>query len=184
MQIGFLFDQSRCSGCGVCVLACWQWHSNDVNGIGGWRRVWTTEKGDYPNIAVTSMTMSCLHCAEPPCVSACPAGAILKRAQDGIVVVDRDQCLGRDQCDGACLKACPYGIPQFGSEPDAKMEKCDLCLEKVTQGHKPICVAACPMRALDAGPMDLLKEGTEREAEGFCYLPHVQPSTVFRPKKS
>jgi anaerobic dimethyl sulfoxide reductase subunit B (iron-sulfur subunit) len=97
--------------------------------------------------------------------------------------VDREACLGKESC-GRCSEECPYDAPQFGAEENAKMEKCDLCLERLTQGLKPICVAACPMRALDAGPMDELmkKYGEMREAEGFSFSSKLEPSIIFKVK--
>jgi anaerobic dimethyl sulfoxide reductase subunit B (iron-sulfur subunit) len=65
------------------------------------------------------------------------------------------------------------------------MQKCDLCIERLLTELKPICVAACPMRALDVGPIDELirKYGEVREAEGFVYSPKVKPSIIFKAKK-
>jgi anaerobic dimethyl sulfoxide reductase subunit B (iron-sulfur subunit) len=100
------------------------------------------------------------------------------------VVVDREACLGRDQCQ-LCLESCPYDAPQFGAEESAKMQKCDLCLERWAEHKKPICVDACPMQALDAGSVKELraKYGDNREAEGFVYFPKLIPSIAFKPKK-
>jgi anaerobic dimethyl sulfoxide reductase subunit B (iron-sulfur subunit) len=97
--------------------------------------------------------------------------------------VDREACLGKESC-GLCLKECPYEAPQFGAEENAKMQKCDFCIERLKQGLKPICVAACPMRALDAGPMDELmrKYGGAREAEGFSCSSKTEPSVIFKLK--
>ena len=72
------------------------------------------------------------------------------------VTVDAEACLGKDSC-GQCLEACPYNAPQFRPEEDAKMEKCNLCLDRLAIGKKPVCVSGCPMRALDVGPIDELK---------------------------
>jgi anaerobic dimethyl sulfoxide reductase subunit B (iron-sulfur subunit) len=79
----------------------------------------------------------------------------------------------------------PYGAPQFGAEDNAKMQKCDHCLERLLNGSKPICVAACPMRALDAGPIDELLEryGEHREAEGFIFSSELMPSILFKSKE-
>jgi anaerobic dimethyl sulfoxide reductase subunit B (iron-sulfur subunit) len=116
-------------------------------------------------------------------MAACPAGAITKRKEDGIVIVDQAKCLGKDQCD-LCLQACPYGAPQFGAEPNAKMQMCNFCLDRLKEGKKPICVAGCPMRALDAGPIDELRAqyGDKTEAVAFTYSPDLKPSVVFKPK--
>ena len=64
------------------------------------------------------------------------------------------------------------------------MQKCDFCLDRLRRNKKPICIASCPMRALDAGPLNELKEqyGDVQEAEGFVYSKKAMPSIVFKPK--
>ena len=183
MQLGFYFDQSRCSGCLACVVACEDWHDIPPGPV-FWRRVTVREEGRYPDVSVTFFSGSCYHCAEPICEKACPVDAIKKRKEDGIVVVDRERCLGRAQC-GACKNVCPYDAPQFGTEPDASMEMCNLCLERWGEGKKPICVQACPMRALDAGSLDELasRYGGTHEAPGFSFSETTRPSVLFKPKK-
>ncbi|MFC1951572.1 4Fe-4S dicluster domain-containing protein [Chloroflexota bacterium] len=183
MQMGFYFDQTRCTGCFTCTVACKDWNEVDA-GPASWRRVITIEREKYPNPFVAFLSTTCYHCAEPACVSACPIGAITKRDKDGVVSVDRKACLGNDRCE-LCLEACPYGAPQFGAEENAKMQKCDFCPEKLADDKKPICVDACPMRATDAGPIEELraKYGNMKEAEGFAYSKELTPSIVFKPKK-
>lgn len=183
MQLCFYFDQTRCTGCETCVVACKDW--NDIPaGPASWRRVSVIEKGKYPDPFVAFLTTSCYHCARPGCVSACPVGAITKRAEDGIVLVDQQICLGHDGCD-MCLEACPYDAPQFGAEDSAKMEMCDFCVDRWQQSKKPICVDACPLRALDAGPMEELvaKYGDVRGSEGFVYSEKLIPSVISKPRK-
>ncbi len=183
MQMGFYFDQTRCTGCFTCIVACKDWNDVDA-GPASWMRVITIEKGKYPDLFVAFLATACHHCVEPACVPACPVGAITKRAQDGVVVVDREACLGKDNCD-MCLQACPYDAPQFGAEENAKMQKCDFCLERLAENKKPACVDACPMRALDAGPIEELqaKYGNIKEAEGFVYSEKLLPAIVFKLKK-
>ncbi len=182
MQLGFYFDQTRCTGCFTCVVACKDWH-DVAAGPASWRRVETIERGRFPEVFVASLSTACCHCADPACVSACPVDAIAKREEDGIVVVDSEKCLGKDDC-GLCLQACPYEAPQFGAEDNAKVQMCNLCLERWAEGKKPICVDGCPMRALDAGPIDELsaRYGDVREAVGFVYSPQLKPSVIFKPK--
>jgi len=183
MQLGFYVDQTRCTGCCTCVVACKDWHDVPA-GPASWIRVITTEKGAYPDLFVAFLPTACYHCAEPTCIPACPVDAINKREVDGIVVVDREACQGKDNCD-MCLQACPYDAPQFGAEENAKMQKCDLCFDRLEEGKKPICVEACPTRALDAGLMEELraKYGDVREAEGFVYSEKLIPAIVFKPRK-
>ena len=127
MQMGFYFDQTRCTGCLTCIVACKD-YNNVAAGPASWRRVTTIEKGKYPDLFVAFLSAACYHCLEPACVIACPADAISKRASDGIVLVDREACLGKDHC-AMCLDACPYKAPQFGAEENAKMQKCNFCID-------------------------------------------------------
>ncbi len=185
MQYGFYFDQSRCNGCFTCLIACKDWHEYDLGSEpGNWIKVSNIEKGRFPNLSMSYLFLTCLHCAAPSCIPACPVGAITKREKDGITVIDREACLGNEDCDGFCQEACPYKVPEFGSEPGARIQKCNLCLDRWAEGKKPICVAACPMRALDAGPLDELKTGYGgvRIADGFVYSEKVNPSIVFKLK--
>ncbi len=182
MQLGFYFDQTRCTGCDTCLIACKDWHEYDLGEEpADWRWVEELEEGTYPNPSVTYMALSCLHCIQPSCIDVCPASAISKRAEDGIVVVDRDQCLGKDEC-GECESVCPYHAPRFGSGENAKMQKCDFCLERRQQGQLPVCVTGCPMRALDAGDLEELGDryGKGRKASGFEYSQDTLPAIVIK----
>ncbi len=181
MQYGFHFNQNRCTGCFICVVACRDWYDVPA-GPASRLRIQTTEKGKFPDVFVARLPITCFHCVQPTCVPACPVDAITKREEDGIVVVDRDACLGKDSCS-LCLDACPHDAPQFGDEDNAKMQKCDFCEERLAEGHPPICVASCPVRALAAGPMDELgaKYGDSRVAEGFEYSEEMSPSILFNP---
>jgi len=182
MQVGFYFDQTRCIGCYTCGVACKDWH-NVKAGPANWRRVKTIEQGKFPDVRVTFLSSACYHCANPACVTACPVGAVSKRESDGIVAVDKEKCLGKDDC-GSCREACPYEAPQFGAEENAKMQKCDLCFDRRREGQKPVCVAACRTRALDAGPLDELeaKFGRVHGVSGMTDSPRVKPSVIFKPK--
>ena len=182
MQMGFYFDQTRCTGCFTCTVACKDWHDIPA-GPASWIPVIEIEKGKYPNVFVAYLAQSCWHCANPSCIPACPVNAISKRAEDGVVLVDQETCLGKDNCD-MCLQECPYNVPQFGAEENAKMQKCNFCIDRLAEGKNTICVDGCPMRALDAGPIDELKKkyGETRNTEGFVYYPDLDPSVVFKPK--
>jgi anaerobic dimethyl sulfoxide reductase subunit B (iron-sulfur subunit) len=183
-QYGLYIDQNRCTGCFACVVACKDWHDVPA-GPASWMTVKTLEKGTYPDLFVAFLPAACYHCKNPACMDACPVGAMNKRAEDGIVTVDRDLCLGKSAC-GQCLEACAYGAPQFGNDENAKMEKCDLCIDRWAEGKKPVCVMSCPMYALDAGPLEELwkKENLSRETEGFTYSERLEPCVVFKAKRN
>ncbi len=96
-------------------------------------------------------------------------------------IEEAKRCLN---CAGhLCKDVCPYDAPQFADEEKARMQKCDLCLDRWEENKKPICVEACPTRALDAGPIDTLKAryGDKKDAYGFVYSPVIQPSIVAKP---
>jgi anaerobic dimethyl sulfoxide reductase subunit B (iron-sulfur subunit) len=147
-------------------------------------RISVIEKGRFPNLSVSYLALPCLHCAKPVCADACPVNAITKISEKGIVMVNRELCVGGEECKFACLKACPYNAPQFGSEPNPKMQKCDLCIDKLQEHKKPVCVTSCPMRALDTDPLNDLKDKYEdsKDADGFVYSTRVMPSVIFKPK--
>ncbi len=179
MQLGFYFDQTRCTGCDACVVACKDWKDVPA-GPAALLRIASLEEGSFPNPSVSFYPLFCFHCAEPPCVDACPTGAISKRPEDGVVVVSGDLCLA-GCC--LCLDACPYRIPQFADDGPARL--CDLCLDRWEDGGKPICVVACPQRALDAGPLDELGSRYRGEAQvkGLPDPDLTKPSILFRGKK-
>lgn len=167
-QYGFCHDADRCIKCRTCELAC-KSANNIEQGI-KWRKVIEIWTGEYPDVSRTFVSLSCLHCAEPACEKVCAVGAIHKREEDGIVVVDRNVCNG---C-GDCYEACPYNVPQFGK--DGNMQKCDFCLER---GTSPSCVASCPADALFYGSMEeltmLASEKTAKELVGG-----TGPSLIIR----
>jgi Fe-S-cluster-containing dehydrogenase component len=90
-----------------------------------------------------------MHCENAPCIPACPTGAISKRVEDGIVLVDRAKCNGCKEC----LPACPYDVPQFGK--DGIMQMCDYC---TGISSNPVCTSSCPAEALFFGKLDDLFE--------------------------
>ena len=184
IQYGFYFDQTRCIGCHTCSVACKDWYDIDAGPV-NWRRVSLIENGKFPNLFVAYMSNSCNHCAEPPCVLVCPEKAITKRDKDGIVVVDREKCSGNIKCNTLCLNSCPWKAPQFSLDENAKMQKCNLCVERLEKDEQTICVEACPMYALDVGPLDQLRKkyGDIKETEGFLYSNKFKPSVIFKPKQ-
>ena len=161
MQYGFYFDQTRCIGCNACTVSCKDW--NQVNpGPVRWRSQQAYEINNGQSV-FENLTMSCNHCENPACVAACGAGAISK-TDKGIVIVDRTKC----QDMRSCITACPFSAPHLADndqEPvkrsewvvEHPMQKCKYCYERVEDGFSPVCVAACPVRALDYGDIEDLQ---------------------------
>jgi anaerobic dimethyl sulfoxide reductase subunit B (iron-sulfur subunit) len=146
-QYGFCFDADRCVQCRTCEVACKSMHNMEP-GI-KWRRVVEIWSGVYPNVTGAFFSLACMHCGKPACIEVCPTGAISKRGEDGIVVVDRNKCNGCQDC----FSACPYGVPQFGD--DGVMQMCDFC---VGINMEPACAVSCPAEALGFGTLDELSE--------------------------
>ena len=154
-QKAFYYDNSRCTGCKTCEMACKDF--KDLSADIPFRRVFDYEGGQTVSngdgTCATSafmyhLSMACNHCAKPGCLDSCSQGAITKDGDTGLVLVDSEKCIG---C-GACVDGCPYGVPQIDPET-SKMVKCDGCYDRVTAGLKPICVESCPLRALDFGEL-------------------------------
>ena len=80
----------------------------------------------------------CEHCLNPTCVSACPSGAMYKRTEDGIVLVDQDACRGWRMC----VSACPYKKVYF-NHATGKAEKCTLCYPRLEIGEPTVCSETC-----------------------------------------
>lgn len=135
-----LFDPGKCTQCHGCETACKQWRELPY-GI-RYRRVLNIWNGSYPDVKSAGLSLACLHCVDPACAAACPAKAISKNEADGRVLVNEALCIG---C-GACVRACPFGVPQMGE--DRVMRKCDLCLDRAEGVPAPPCVMTCPGDAL------------------------------------
>ncbi len=183
-QYGFYIDSSRCTGCKTCELACKDFKnlSPEVN----FRRIyeyaggdWTEQDGVYgQNVFAYYLSISCNHCADPMCVKNCPTTAMHKREGDGIVMVNTDKCVG---C-GTCAWSCPYGAPQMNPETK-QMSKCDFCIDLQLQGQTPVCVATCPLGAIQFGPIDELRErfGSQADVKGLPDSSITHPNLVIHP---
>ncbi len=137
----FNFNPERCIKCWACEIACRQWKGLPAGGP-KLRKVMEVPSGIFPEVSRQFISLTCRHCENAPCAVACPQKAIIQRTEDGIVIVDREKCSGcRD-----CLEACPFNVPQF--DTDGLMQKCDMCLDRLEKGQKPICAATCPTGAL------------------------------------
>ncbi|MBS5450173.1 MAG: 4Fe-4S dicluster domain-containing protein [Coriobacteriia bacterium] len=169
-QYGFFVDTSRCIKCWACVIACKQWNGIKAGGVSR-RKVDETIEGTFPDVNRIFTSHACNHCENPACVESCPAGAITKREEDGIVVFDREKCIG---CQ-TCASVCPWGVPEYDVE-DGKMNKCDGCTTcGRTEEGLTHCAATCPTQALHFGPLDEMealaaeKGGARMEGEtGPC----------------
>jgi len=188
-KLGLVIDLDICVGCHACATSCKEWNASGYSGPltdsdpyganpdGVWfNRVHTYEvKGSAGDSLTVNFPRSCLHCDDAPCVTVCPTGASFKRAEDGIVLVNPDTCIGCKLCSWAC----PYGAREY--DPDAGvMKKCTLCVDRIYNAslspadRVPACVAACPTGARSFGDLGDPDSGVSelvRARDGFDLMP-------------
>jgi formate dehydrogenase iron-sulfur subunit len=165
-RMKFLCDVSRCIECNGCVTACK--NENDVPWGVNRRRVVTINDG-VPG--ERSVSVACMHCSDAPCAAVCPVDCFT-RTEDGVVLHDKDLCIG---C-GYCFYACPFGAPQFPQQGAfgvrGKMDKCTFCAggpgpdnedrvkkygrDRLAEGKLPLCAEMCATKALLAGDGEVI----------------------------
>lgn len=149
-----VIDLRRCTGCHACSIAC----KSEFDVILGGTRSWVEfiEKGTYPKVTRSFLPRLCNNCSEPPCVLDCPTDATWKRPEDGIVVIDQDECIGCKRC----VKACPYdarymdNTTGIGPTDKGVADKCDFCFHRVVEGVVPACVNTCTGKARIFGDLN------------------------------
>lgn len=185
-QLGFFIDNTACTGCKSCVIACKDKNDNPLGvnfrrvfqfGGGSWVQHQTQRNLMQPvNLYYYSVSLGCNHCESPACMAACPTAAISKD-ENGVVTVDQSKCVGCRYCEWAC----PYGTPQFDAATGV-MSKCDFCQDLLAKGENPACVDACPMRAIEFGEIGMLraKYGNVNMVEPLPTGDITHPSLVIK----
>lgn len=155
------FDSERCLGCHSCEFACAVEHTLSKSAaaavMAGER---TLPRRRVMPVGGASLTVGCRHCDPAGCVEACMAGAMTKDPDTGEVRCDTDQCVG---C-WMCVMVCPFGAARTG---EVYTIKCDMCIER---DGGPVCVEACPTKALFEATAEEFAEylqarAAERKAE-------------------
>ncbi len=185
-KFAMVIDIGACIGCRICQWACKKENNIPDTISPPWIEVFELKSEvditGHPSLqelkegATTSYTESplkgrwympvqCNHCDDPPCVKVCPVGATYK-AEDGLVLMDYDKCIGCRYC----VVACPYSARRFNwtkpelaqdkvnplvpVRPVGVVEKCTFCVHRVRQGKLPRCVEACPVQARHFGKLN------------------------------
>jgi len=180
LQYGFFFNQSRCMSCRTCVISCRDWN-NIPPGSVKMLKIFEWETGAFPNTRLNYLFAPCYHCANPACVPKAN-GAMFKEPNYGAVLIN--PALANSADLRAAWNACPYGAISFDSDsPTANAYKCTMCIDRVSQNQYPICVEACPLRALDFDTMPNLvkKYGSNSQIAGMPSPTTTTPSVVFNP---
>ncbi len=196
-KLGLVIDLDTCVGCQACATSCKEWNASgmsaplpDFNAYsagaeGVWfNRVHSYEAGEGAAGKTVHFPRSCLHCDNAACVTVCPTGASYKRAEDGIVLVDAEKCIGCQLCSWACA----YGAREF-DEDEGVMKKCTLCVDRIYNEtipeaqRQPACVVACPTKARHFGDFaDPTSNVSQLVAErgGYALLPELGYEPVNR----
>ena len=125
-------NYEKCCGCEYCMLICSMVHENTVKMSKSRIKIYRNED------EAMSVPVVCEHCIDPPCIPACPLGAITKSPESGIVKVNGEQCTG---CQ-SCIAACPYSAIRIDPEKN-EVFLCDLC-----EGD-PKCAKGCMPNAIE-----------------------------------
>jgi Fe-S-cluster-containing dehydrogenase component len=179
--VGLLYDSTLCIGCKACVSACKE-ANNMPPEFSTEDHLWDTpldisgktlnvikmyedgngETKDSEKDGFAFMKVSCLHCADPSCVSACPVSAMHKDPVTGIVGYNKDACIGCRYC----VAACPFGVPRFTYDKAIpQISKCQLCRHRMPDGKYAACAEVCPTGATLYGKVkDLHAEALRRVA--------------------
>ncbi|AOM82176.1 nitrate reductase subunit beta [Salisediminibacterium beveridgei] len=123
---------------------------------------------EFEDVFMMYLPRICEHCINAPCVASCPSGAIYKRDEDGIVLVDQEACRGWRHC----ITSCPYKKVYFNWETN-KAEKCTMCFPRIENGQPTICAETCVGRMRYMGVMlydaDRVEEMANTEDEKELY---------------
>ncbi len=184
-QLSLMIDLERCIGCKTCIVACCNYHelldyeAAMPNEIPYYLRVESKREGNYPELSLTSWVMLCQHCKNPPCIKACNAEAINKDPETGIVLIDKEKCVGSKDC----IKACPYNVIQF-NDKDNKAHKCNMCFDLIHAGEIPVCAEVCMTDAISFGELELLKQKAVDEGREIIKKMSTQSILYVRSRRS
>jgi carbon-monoxide dehydrogenase iron sulfur subunit len=141
-------DLEKCTGCSVCEYACSMVKEKTYNPTKS--RIRAIRLGPLVNLAIT-----CRHCEDPACVTACPKEALSQEEKTGVIMVDEEKCNG---CSW-CIEACPFGAMMLHPKKGV-VSTCDNCKDL----GEPQCVKWCPEEALEFLTADVLAQKSRQTA--------------------
>jgi formate dehydrogenase iron-sulfur subunit len=171
-----LVDTTTCIGCKACEVACLEWNGYEFRDTtfdntyqtmpdtawNFWNLIRFNEVvNDDNSVSWLMRKDQCMHCADPGCLTACPADGAIVQYQNGIVDFNQANCIGCQYC----VTGCPFNIPKFNSATK-KVYKCTLCSDRVGAGLEPACIKSCPTGCLHFGSKeDMLDLAHKRAAQ-------------------
>ncbi|MFQ5589228.1 MAG: molybdopterin-dependent oxidoreductase, partial [Nitrospiria bacterium] len=151
---GMVIDLDRCTGCGVCNIACHAENNLPIageTGVKNQREInWIRVERYWPKTAEAQkpplfLPMLCQHCGNAPCEPVCPVYATY-HTPDGLNAQVYNRCVGTRYCANNCpykVRAFNYSQPEWPEpltqqlSPDLSvrdagiMEKCTFCVQRI-----------------------------------------------------
>ena len=163
-RYAFSIDLDRCIGCQACVISCQA--GNELKDDETYIHVGEQIRGSGKTLWGSFDHHRCFHCADAPCVAACPTGTLSK--WNGLTIVEKEKC---SAC-GYCTDACPFKVPHI---VDNHVSKCVACLDQVKEGQAPWCARTCPSQAIHFGEREtILAEARAKVAALKARHPNAQ----------
>jgi Fe-S-cluster-containing hydrogenase components 1 len=136
------FSMEACVGCGACSVACMDQMDTDISQTPPFRKILTRESVRAGKVKVDYLSLACMHCENPPCVSVCPLDCYYLDTNTGLVILDQSDCIGCNLCGDVCK------IGAVAYDRNGKASKCNGCYERVQLQLLPACAKACPSGAI------------------------------------
>ncbi|WP_430972459.1 4Fe-4S dicluster domain-containing protein [Sunxiuqinia rutila] len=176
---GILYDSSICIGCQACEKACAKAHGlpepTDKPEVGVVRKTSENQRCVLNSYETSQgevyVRNQCMHCNEPACAAACLTQAMYK-TKEGPVIWREDKCMGCRYC----MISCPFDVPKFEyGSTNPKIQKCDMCYDRIIKGEKPVCVETCGDALFFGTRRELVAEARRRIAE----IPELYVDSIY-----
>jgi len=194
MAKSFFIDTSRCTACRGCQVACKEWHElpanktrqrgthqnpADLNAY-NYKLVRFSEHLENGTIRWLFFPDQCRHCVDPPCKELVetytPDGVVHDKATGAVLYTEKTKGVPIEEVRASC----PYNIPR--QRPDGVVVKCDMCIDRVSNGLLPACVKVCPTGAMNFGErqamLDLAAKRLEEARKNWPDAVLADPETV------
>ena len=154
----------KCLACRSCEIECAVAHSASKDlFVAVSERPVPRSRVSVEGVSGLAMPLQCRHCEDAPCITICPTKAIIRADANQPISLESEKCIG---CKW-CILVCPFGVITLDADSRVAV-KCDLCVERLSRGELPACVAACPSGALEFKSVtEVVSEKRKASAQKF-----------------